>query len=243
MPVTTSLAPKEVDPRALTTELDQALAILFLSKASGEGNWLSAAEISRVLQEKYGISFHWRTVQAVLGQNEEGLVARKKKGGTWHYSIMHFGEQRLAALGPSIVVIDPANAVQAVSTLHASLSTLRGQIQVCDPYIDGATIEHLSVCPKGAIVWLLTKKIQDELKVKRLHSAAATQGVSIGVRVASSAALHDRFIIDDNSTLILGTSLNGFGKKLCFVVRAGEDIRRSMLAFFDSAWNRATPWP
>jgi len=36
--------------------------------------------------------------------------------------------------------------------------------------------------------------------------------------------------------VILGTSLNGFGKKQSFVIQAGPDIRQTLLAEFDHNW-------
>jgi hypothetical protein len=63
------------------------------------------------------------------------------------------------------------------------------------------------------------------------------------VRVASAAPLHDRYIIDDVGMLILGASLNGFGKKQCFVIRAGEDVRSMAMTAFDANWASAVAWP
>jgi len=54
--------------------------------------------------------------------------------------------------------------------------------------------------------------------------------------------LHDRYLIAGNEVLILGTSLNGFGKKQCFVIRAGKSIAGSLAQTFDDLWSEATPW-
>ena len=67
--------------------------------------------------------------------------------------------------------------------------------------------------------------------------------LSIEVRVALKPDLHDRYIIDADSMLILGTSLNGFGKKQSFITKAGQDIRQTVLKEFRAKWNGATPWP
>ncbi len=42
---------------------------------------------------------------------------------------------------------------------------------------------------------------------------------------------------------LLKKSLNGFGKKQCFIVRAGDDVRRAMLTAFDTNWVTAVAWP
>jgi len=78
--------------------------------------------------------------------------------------------------------------------------------------------------------------------VRALLSAAKTEGRSIEVRMAASTPLHDRYIIDDSRMLILGTSLNGFGKKQGFVVQAGADVRAVVLQGFDNMWLSAAVW-
>ncbi len=55
--------------------------------------------------------------------------------------------------------------------------------------------------------------------------------------------LHDRYIIDDSIMVILGTSLNGFGKKQCFVIQTGQDLRSVLIPVFDGAWNSGIIWP
>jgi hypothetical protein len=42
--------------------------------------------------------------------------------------------------------------------------------------------------------------------------------------------------------VILGTSLNGFGKKQGFVVEAGQDVRGVVGHAFDIEWSGATVW-
>jgi hypothetical protein len=61
--------------------------------------------------------------------------------------------------------------------------------------------------------------------------------VPLEVRQAAQGQLHDRYVIDDNGMLIFGTSLNSFGRKQSFVIRAGVDVRSSVAGAFDSVWN------
>jgi len=64
--------------------------------------------------------------------------------------------------------------------------------------------------------------VRDTGPLRRILAAAKTAGYEIEVRVVGSRTLHDRYIIDDNEMVILGTSLNGFGKKQSFVIQAGR---------------------
>jgi hypothetical protein len=85
--------------------------------------------------------------------------------------------------------------------------------------------------------------VKDAGRVRGLHAAAKTEGRTIEIRVTAAAPLHDRYIIDNSKMLILGTSLNGFGKKQGFVVQAGDDVRAVVVQAFDNAWAGGTAWP
>ena len=47
------------------TDLEKTLCVLALEKDTGDG-FFSAAEISRILQERHGENIHWRTIAAIL---------------------------------------------------------------------------------------------------------------------------------------------------------------------------------
>jgi hypothetical protein len=217
------------------------LAVLALKKAQGIP-WLPSAEIARSLRDEHGITVHWRTVEAEL-RGAKALVARRRRSNRYEFAIMAPGEQALLAPKGDALVIDPAKALQGTLSLHAILAGLKGTVRICDPYVDYSTMQHLDSCTGAAAVHLLTDNISDSGRLRALVAAGATQTPRIEVRKVVSHRLHDRYIIDDGSMHILGTSLNGFGKKQCFVVQLGQDIRNTMLTFFKSAWASAKPWP
>lgn len=152
---------------------------------------------------------------------------------------MQPGTDLIVGESANVTVVDPDKPVVAVLTLHRMLEALRGSLCICDPYLDQATIEHLDRCPPGMAIRLLTQNVRDGGPVKRLV-AAMKQTRPIDVRV-TSGKLHDRYLIDDSGILILGASLNGFGKRQSFVIKAGADIRGQMVPWFDKLWATATP--
>ena len=104
-------------------------------------------------------------------------------------------------------------------------------------------MEQLDSCSKSVRVKLLTQNIRDSGKLRRLTAAAASTLGALEVRTAPPKTLHDRYIVDDAAMVILGTSLNGFGKKQSFLIRAGADFRSVMVREFDRIWASATTWP
>jgi hypothetical protein len=157
--------------------------------------------------------------------------------------LLQAGQDRLSGATGSILFVDPSKAVQATLTLHGLLGSLEGTARICDPYLDPTTLDHLSACPSALTVRLLTKEREGCGARSGAARCGKTEGRGIEIRVTAAAPLHDRYIIDDTKMLILGTSLNGFGKKQGFVVQAGDDVRAVVVQAFDIAWAGGTVWP
>lgn len=218
------------------------LASLVALGGDNSGDWMSAVEISRHLRDECGVAIHWRTVDAMLDANRS-LVARRKRLARWEYKILGNGRAMLAIPDKAVTFVNPATALQSTLQLHDLLRHLHGGLSVCDPYLDHQTLEHLEVCGTKRRIRILTQKVNDSGPLRRVSDAATLAGYQFDVRVASGKPLHDRYIIDDRAMLILGGSLNGFGKKQSFVIQVGSDVRRRVLAAFDSEWAKASPWP
>lgn len=232
------MSASQPDPRAFDDVLRQALAVL---AGASPDVWLTAPQIAQVLGNEFGLRVHWRTIHTTLS-SERTLADRRKRGGHWQFTIMGPGRSIIARAAEPIVFVDPARAVTAILSLHAFLGALKHPIRACDPYMDVSTLEHLDACPAGVEIRLLTKNVTDSGPLRRVLVAAG-QNRKLEVRIAGSGALHDRYIIDPATLLILGTSLNGFGKKQCFVIKAGRDIRDVVEKAFDALWAAAKPWP
>jgi hypothetical protein len=136
-----------------------------------------------------------------------------------------------------VQLVDPANALRSVLSLHDVLGGLRGTVRICDPYVDRRTIEHLDAIPRTNRIQLLTKNVTEPDSLRRVVSAAQRDR-PLEVRLGTGEPIHDRYILDDEGMLLLGTSLNGFGKKQSFVVRIGADLRRITQPVFDAMWQR-----
>lgn len=230
----------EYDPNTFSSDLDRVLVALVNFKQQGS-DWLTATQISAFLRDDYGIGIHWRRIESLLQSNRD-LAGRRKHDRHWQYMVLQAGCDRFSSAGSSIVFVDPGKAMQATLSLHSFLQSLSGTARICDPYLDPTTLDHLSACAHALAIRLLTKNVKDSGRVRTLLSAARTEGRNIEVRVTASAPLHDRYVIDDKKMLILGTSLNGFGKKQGFVVQAGEDVRCIVVQAFDNAWAAGTLW-
>jgi hypothetical protein len=238
--MTTTAPPVAIDPNSFEEPVLQALAVLLIHKQDKQ--WMTAAEISKELRDQHGIGLHWKKIESAFEDNPSA-VSRRKESKQWHFRILRAGEELLGAAQSSILFIDPTQAVKATLSLHDFFSKLKGTARVCDAYLDNTTMEHLHALDKSVTVQLLTKNVKDSGPLRRIVGAWKSEGRTLEIRVDGSAPLHDRYIIDDSIMTILGTSLNGFGKKQCFIIQTGPDLRAVVLPVFDGLWKSATVWP
>lgn len=230
-------------PVLFDDQLRQVLAFIYEKTSDSNGiNWISSLDIQNGLLAEYSLHVHWRTIDKILSENK-GLVRGKWRGKRREYTLLADGKKLVARPESAVVLVDPARAVEAVVSLHDTLSSLKGEIRVCDPYLNEATIEHLSACSTPVTILLLTSKVRDTAKLRRLLAAAKMAGQDIEVRRDAHGKIHDRYVIDDHTMLMLGTSLNGFGNKQHFVTRCGNDIRSITLSHFNARWANASQWP
>ena len=118
-------------------------------------------------------------------------------------------------------------------------SALKGDVRLCDPYVDHSTIEHLCVLDASVPVRILSVNIKE---VARLTRTLQPSTLKIDDDVNVLWVVHPA-MLDDSTLYIIGTSLNGLGKKQAFLIRAGSDFRDTMISAFEALWSSATPWP
>jgi hypothetical protein len=148
---------------------------------------------------------------------------------------------RYPSRGPGTVFVDPTQALSGIRETQGILADLQGDLSVCDPYVDGRTLDFLADCKAGTSIRLLTYNIKKPTAFERDVKAFNREHDSpLEVRVATAKVLHDRYIIHEGGMLLLGTSLNGLGQKQSFVVSIGQDLRSTTLQAFDALWSEGS---
>lgn len=225
---------------SLADERAHSLWVLTAAEKAGEPV-LTAREISLVLRDAYKIALSRQKIQVLLAK-EKGTVARRKKNKVRAYQIMQSGlDEVAAAASATVVFVEPEQALSKIRETEEILAGLQGTLSVCDPYVDGRTLDFLATCGSATAIRLLTVNIRkpnpfarDIIAFNKEHAG------KLEVRVATQRDLHDRYIIHDDGLLLLGTSLNGLGKKQSFVVALGPDLRADVSTAFESRWQTAT---
>jgi hypothetical protein len=225
---------------SLQEERSQILWVLALGDRNELTKCLTASEISDVLRVVFKHSVSRQRVAAILGI-ERKTVHRSKKGDRLGYQIMKPGLDELETSPATVVFERPEEGFSGIRSVQEIFSSARGAIRLCDPYVDGQTLDLLSDFSQATSIHLLTLNVKQPAAFKRDAALLSRQaGIPIEVRIASDKVLHDRYAIYDDGMLLCGTSLNGLGKKQSFVVALPEGIRESSLAAFRECWTKAT---
>jgi hypothetical protein len=157
---------------------------------------------------------------------------------------MDAGVAAVRSVESSVLFITPEQSLTAIRAVEDLFGALMGSVRVCDPYVDGRTLDWLSSCQRATKLDLLTTNIKNRTTTFARDLAAFNRqhaALTLDVRVLPPGVLHDRYLIDDNQLLLFGTSLNNLGAKQTFVVAAGEDLRQVVVSTFNDGWSKASP--
>jgi hypothetical protein len=224
------------DPHNLSDDRLKVLWVLAAAKDDPELAYMTPAQISDILCDAEGIHVPRQRAAGIL-QKESGTVARKRHQGRNKYKIMRQGIAEITPASLSSIYIDPELALTQIRRMEEVLASLKGDLKVCDPYIENKTVDFLAECSSSSSIKLLTCHILKESTLRRDLAAYDKEYTSkIEVRIAPNGILHDRYILHKEGMLLLGTSLNGFAKKQSFLVSLGPDIRAATEIAFNRTW-------
>jgi len=196
----------------------------------------SASEVATHLVEKCGVNTYRQAVARALEKDP----AKSHKNGNG-YKLMEPGRRALRDLiSNRVVFIESGKPFSTKNIILKELfQRLRGQILICDPYLDIHTLDILfKNVEKHIPVRILTRNVADKPPgtFSRHLAELRREGFQIEVRQHTASELHDRYIMDDHSFWLSGNSLNHLGNKESFLVSLGDDVRHSMLILFNSRW-------
>lgn len=227
------------DPHRFDDDRRRVLWVLAEAKEIDELKFLTATQVSDILCECTGIDIPRQRAQAIL-EGESGTVARRRIAKRRHFRIMKAGEDELTSSSFTSTFVGPEKALSEIRQIEDLLSSLKGELKICDPYVENKTLDYLAECSSAKSLKLLTVNIYKASTFRRdLGAFQKEHGNRLDVRVAPQARLHDRYIVHDEGLLLLGTSLNGFAKKQTFLVSLGPDLRSATESAFDGHWAAA----
>ncbi len=225
-----------IDPHSLeTVELKALWAIDQLESNSCDR--FTSSLIARYLIEKCSINTSRQAINYALSKSRS-LVHRNSKG----FKLMEKGRKELMNTGgnDTVIIIEANKPYSAKNTnLGTLLSSMTGQLRICDPYLDVNTLDILfKYLDKKIPAKILTNSVIDKPAgiFLRNISDMRHEGYSIEIGIYASSSLHDRYIMDNSSFWLSGNSLNHLGSKESFIVKLGDDVYQSMFITFNNRW-------
>ena len=127
------------------------------------------------------------------------------------------------------------------------MSSLSGEVRICDPYYGLGTLENLVMIPVNCTVHFLTVRTND--KPAMLSTPIADfrrDNPNTELRLfPDQNVLHDRYILSYDGLILLGLGLKDLANKESFVVtippKYAEDLIETIRENFDERWKRSTP--
>ncbi len=230
-------------------DIDQPLLLSFaaltLAQDLAKRDHLSAEHIVAVL-EAAGVAIKRSQVIGALSR-AGARVSRKVINDEINYCIMTLGRRQiepLLGLGP-IQVIYIKSGIPATARKHLVdiLSSLAGDIRICDPYYGLRSLESLSEIPTSSSARFLTSHTSEKasaLSGPLTDFKRERPNVEIHL-LQPPNILHDRYILTSDNLYLLGQGIKDIGVKESFIVTISSsyasDLLKELEVRFDTLWN------
>lgn len=225
-----------------------SLAALELADREAGVQRLTAKDIVACL-EAAGVAVKRTSVVRALARAGNKISTSKDESGDTSYRLMTQGrrdvEQLLAKDSLSVVRIEGGKPHTARQHLGELLAQLTGIIRICDPYYGQRTLETLDYLSRATSIRFLTSRTNESgLKVRGAFNDFAKERKNVEFGVLNPPNdLHDRYVLAEDSLLLVGHGLKDIGGKESFVVRIDRnlapDLLDTLIASFDARWPTA----
>lgn len=233
----------------LPSPLHKALGALLIAEEEAKSPWLSAFEIGEALAAA-GVSLTARQVGPALSRAGDKVRSRRI-GSTTLYRIMIPGrrlvEPTLGRQTLLVVYVEAGKPRTARRQLADLLEPLAGDIRISDPYYGVRTLDSLSLLKSARSVRFLTARTNEKMdEVSRAIRDFCRENPKMELRVAADASsMHDRYVLTDDTLILVGHGLKDIGGKESFVIRLGEEVAQALIGTitpaFDAKWSSAEP--
>jgi hypothetical protein len=220
----------------------QVFWILAAAKSDPLIGALTAAQIAEIGCELCNVLLSRQRVISILAEAKaDGQVAPVRRDGKRYFKIMKRGEDELLGGGSGVLFVDPLKPLTSIRAVEEILSSLGGDIRICDAYIDSRTLDYIARSSKADSVKLLTENVQDSSRLRRdLLAFGREHGTPIEVRVSPSGHLHDRYILSKGGLLWIGASLKDIGKKQSMIVNLPMSFALEIGKAFERCWSSSS---
>lgn len=196
--------------------------------------------------EVAGVSVKKKSISKALARAGDRISVSKENDGDAYFRLMTKGKREIANLlggeTMSIVRIEGGMPRTARIRLGETLSSLKGEVRICDPYYGIRTLDSLEHISKTCKVRFLTSKTDEQItKINSAFKDYKKEYPNTEFRKLDKPNdLHDRYIVSNDILIILGHGLKDIGGKESFMISLDKNLVPDLLSeiskAFDQRW-------
>jgi len=247
---------KEVDTSDLPdfynykNPLEMGLWVLWVAKDKLQIKKLSAEEIASVIRDVKEISIDGKSINNSFTP-AKGKIHIYHENGEIYFEIMKPGKDHLLSLlkqgSAEVFYFEPGQKFSTKRMLSKSiLEGLQGKLQIVDPYCGVRTLDILRDIKNKTIEFLTrVEHLNDKERDRFLRELQdfKTEYSMIEFRNYPNTDIHDRYVISENSLVILGHSLKDLGSKESFAIvltaESSKNVVEALTEIFNRRWKQA----
>jgi len=231
--------------------LEMGLWILWVAKEKLQIKKLTAEQIAHVIREVKEVSIEAKSITNSFNR-ARGKVHIYHDDGKVYFEIMKPGKEHLLSLVKKGLVevfyFEPDHKYSTKRMLSKIiLEELEGELKIVDPYCSERTLDILKDLQNKPIKFLTrTQNLHEKEKDRFLRELQdfKSEFQSIEFRDYPFTDIHDRYVISENSLIILGHSLKDLGSKESFAIVLNKETSRNvveaLIENFDRRWNQSS---
>jgi hypothetical protein len=243
------------DVHTYTGCLDRALWVLLVAKEKLRTPRLSAQEIVDILVQYAEISSSANAVIMALNRagNKVHVYRRSTGNNFTTYEVMDVGRKHLLGLNAAGVDVLHFVAGKKYTSkrllAERVLAGLKGVLRIVDTYCGQRTLDllkevqnpHLKLITRLANI----SKTADRTALRGDIRDFKAEFTHAEFRDLANAEIHDRYILSNDSIILLGHGLKDLGNKESFVIVLPKstfpDLHRALVTSFEQRWLSALP--
>lgn len=229
-------------------------ALLYVKVVHGQGYRMTVAELQAYIDARV-ILTPSDFMARLAGMDtfvKQGVVSALRDSG---WIVVSEGRVEITELGTAVVDAMEDDEVPGVDLINVTLDSndpfsyarvighiaRRGEALLVDPYFHIDQLQDVLV--NTEVTRVLTSDRESKGRIASLRTALSSSALprALEMRLAPHADMHDRYVIADSGPVdMIGTSLNGVGKRPSAVVElhtGSDEIRR----LHEDIWDTATP--
>ncbi len=161
------------------------------------------------------------------------FLIKKKKGWTQRHSYVKKEDEI------EVYYFEPSKPHTSRKNFIAILNGLKGEIKICDPYLNKDTLEALEELKNTKVKFLTSSK---KLNLKDIHQKLKdfkAENDNVEIKGFPHDHLHDRYIISNDRLFLLGHGFSVRNKESFIIELPGKfskDLIQSLTVTFDTRW-------